>query len=56
MSVFKSGYPKIIGFTHVSLDNFEHFREIYGFIASDDLLRASAIMLHDANARSWRPE
>jgi len=32
----------------VSLDNFEHFREIYGFIASDDLLRASAIMLHDA--------
>jgi PleD family two-component response regulator len=32
----------------VSLDNFDLFREVYGFIAADDLLRATALMLHDA--------
>jgi PleD family two-component response regulator len=32
----------------VSLDNFNLFREVYGFIAADDLLRACAMMLHDS--------
>ncbi len=31
----------------VSLRNLEQFRETYGFVASDDLLRAVAIMLRD---------
>lgn len=30
-----------------SLRNFEHFREVYGFVASDDLLRALAIILQE---------
>ena len=32
----------------VSLRNLERFREVYGFVAADDLLRAVAIMLRDA--------
>jgi DNA-binding response OmpR family regulator len=31
----------------VSLLNLDHFREVYGFVASDDLLRAIGLMLHD---------
>jgi DNA-binding response OmpR family regulator len=31
----------------VMLDNLDRFREVYGFVASDDLLRAAALMLHD---------
>ena len=31
----------------VRLDHIDHFREVYGFVASDDLLRAAALMLHD---------
>jgi len=30
-----------------SLRNFEHFHEVYGFVASDDLLRALAIILQE---------
>jgi DNA-binding response OmpR family regulator len=30
-----------------SLRNFEHFREVYGFVSSDDLLRALAIILQE---------
>ncbi len=32
----------------VSLKNLNRFREVYGFVASDDLLRAISIMVHDA--------
>jgi len=32
----------------VSLKNLDRFREIYGFVASDDLLRAISIMVRDA--------
>lgn len=31
----------------VTLENLEQFREVYGFVASDDLLRAVALMLKD---------
>lgn len=31
----------------VALQNLDHFREVYGFVASDDLLRAISLMLHD---------
>lgn len=36
------------GILVVTLDHFNDFREVYGFVASDDLLRAVAMMLHDA--------
>lgn len=32
----------------VSIKNFNRFREVYGFVASDDLLRAVSIMVRDA--------
>ncbi len=32
----------------ISLENIDNFREVYGFVASDDLLRAVALMLQDA--------
>jgi GGDEF domain-containing protein len=31
----------------VSILNLDHFREVYGFVASDDLLRALGLMLQD---------
>ncbi len=36
------------GILVITLDHFTEFRESYGFVASDDLLRAVAMMLHDA--------
>lgn len=39
----KAGWSLIV----VSLDHLDHFREIYGFVASDDLLRAVSLMLED---------
>jgi GGDEF domain-containing protein len=35
-------------FQIVSLKNLDSFREAYGFVAADDLLRAVAIMIRDA--------
>ncbi len=32
----------------VSLENLEAFRELYGFVASDDVLRAVSLMVHNA--------
>lgn len=32
----------------ISLKNINRFREVYGFVASDDLLRAVGMMVHDA--------
>ncbi len=32
----------------VSLENLEPFRELYGFVASDDVLRAVSLMIHNA--------
>ena len=32
----------------VSLENLEAFREIYGFVASDDVLRAFSVMIHNS--------
>ena len=31
----------------VSLENLDAFREIYGFVASDDVLRAFSVMIHN---------
>jgi DNA-binding response OmpR family regulator len=35
-------------FTLISLENLDKFREVYGFVAADDLLRAVSLMLKDA--------
>ena len=32
----------------ISLENLENFRELYGFVASDDVLRAVSLMIHTA--------
>ena len=40
----------------VSLGNLEHFREAYGFVAFDDLLRAVALMLKDSLKESGSPD
>ena len=32
----------------ISIQNLDSFREVYGFVASDDLLRAVAMILHDS--------
>jgi PleD family two-component response regulator len=32
----------------VSLENLDRFREMYGFVASDDVLRAVSLMIHNA--------
>jgi DNA-binding response OmpR family regulator len=40
----------------VSLQNLETFREAYGFVASDDLLRAVAVMLQDILREQGSPD
>jgi GGDEF domain-containing protein len=32
----------------ISLENVDHFREVYGFVASDDVMRAVSMMIHNA--------
>jgi GGDEF domain-containing protein len=39
----------------VALDNLDRFREVYGFVASDDLLRTAALMLHDILSEIGNP-
>jgi DNA-binding response OmpR family regulator len=39
----------------ISLNNLDAFRETYGFVASDDLLRAVSIMLQDALRENGNP-
>jgi GGDEF domain-containing protein len=40
----------------VSLKNLNYFHEVYGFVASDDLLRAVSIMVRDAVRDLGSPE
>jgi DNA-binding response OmpR family regulator len=40
----------------VSILNLDHFREVYGFVASDDLLRALGLMLHDLTREMSRSD
>ena len=41
----ESGWSMIV----VSLDHLDHFREVYGFVASDDLMRAVSLMLEEVH-------
>jgi len=40
----------------VSLENIDSFREHYGFVASDDVLRAVSLMIHNAMREAGTPE
>jgi len=40
----------------VSLENLDAFREAYGFVASDDVLRAVSLMIHNARREIGGPE
>jgi DNA-binding response OmpR family regulator len=40
----------------VSLENLDSFREHYGFVASDDVLRAVSLMIHNAMREAGTPE
>lgn len=39
----------------ISLENLEFFREAYGFVASDDVLRAVSLMIHNAVREAGAP-
>jgi CheY-like chemotaxis protein len=41
--IHKSGW----GLLHISIRNLDAFREAYGFVASDDVLRAISLMIHN---------
>lgn len=44
------------GLLLVSLENLDNFRELYGFVASDDVLRAVSLMIHTAIQEIGSPE
>jgi len=48
----KSGWALLL----VSLENLEGFRESYGFVASDDVLRATSLMINDAMREVGAPD
>jgi len=41
--IHKSGWALL----HISINNLDSFREAYGFVASDDVLRAISLMIHN---------
>lgn len=41
--IHKSGWALL----HISIDHLDAFREAYGFVASDDVLRAISLMIHN---------
>lgn len=41
--IHKSGW----GLVHISIDHLDAFREAYGFVASNDVLRAISLMIHN---------
>jgi len=42
-AIHKSGWALL----HISIDHLDAFREAYGFVASDDVLRAISLMIHN---------
>ncbi|MFZ5922809.1 MAG: response regulator [Chloroflexota bacterium] len=48
----KTGWALLI----VSLENLDSFREDYGFVASDDVLRAVSLMIHNAMREAGNPD
>ena len=50
--IHKSGWALL----HISIINFDSFREAYGFVASDDVLRAISLMIHNTMKENGRTE
>jgi DNA-binding response OmpR family regulator len=50
--VHKSG----LALLHISIRNLEAFRDAYGFVASDDVLRAISMMIHNTLKETGSPE
>lgn len=44
------------GILTISVDNLDSFREAYGFVASDDVLRATSLMLQNALKETGSPD
>jgi DNA-binding response OmpR family regulator len=51
-AVHKSGLAVL----HISIRNLEAFRDAYGFVASDDVLRAISLMIHNTLKETGSPE
>ena len=50
--VHKSG----LALLHISIRNLDAFRDAYGFVASDDVLRAISLMIHNTLKETGSPE
>jgi len=50
--IHKSGWALL----HISISHLESFREAYGFVASDDVLRAISLMVHNTMKETSAPE
>ena len=50
--IHKSGWALL----HISINNLDVFREAYGFVASDDVLRAISLMIHNTIKETGSPE
>jgi DNA-binding response OmpR family regulator len=50
--IHKSGWALL----HIAIGNLDVFREAYGFVASDDVLRAISLMVHNTMKETGSPE
>ena len=50
--IHKSGWALL----HISINHLDSFREAYGFVASDDVLRAISLMIHNTMKETGSPE
>ena len=50
--IHKSGW----GLLHIAISHLEAFREAYGFVASDDVLRAISLMIHNTIRETGSPD
>jgi GGDEF domain-containing protein len=50
--IHKSGWALL----HISISHLDAFREAYGFVASDDVLRAISLMIHNTMKETGSPD
>jgi len=50
--IHKSGWSLL----HISINHLDSFREAYGFVASDDVLRAISLMIHNTMKETGAPQ
>jgi DNA-binding response OmpR family regulator len=51
-AIHKSGWSLL----HISINHLDAFREAYGFVASDDVLRAISLMIHNTMKETGSPD